>query len=106
MGMSYDWECTAAGCNHLVEEVSGGRDSGFYIRTETRVCKVCRKVLDYVIDTTEGPLGSPAPNAHEYVNVHRGCSVCGGETVPWDRTCPECGAAMRQAKGGMISNWD
>jgi len=46
MGALFYFKCEKCG---YTAEVSGGKDSGFFISTETKMCSNCRRIVDTVI---------------------------------------------------------
>ncbi len=105
MGARYAWECTRKDCNGVVAMVSGGRGYGFQVQTETRICKICKQVRDYVIGPHARLVGDSKSDRNEIVDVPA-CTYCGGQTESWDCSCPVCGAPMQHAEDGGVIFWD
>lgn len=106
MGERFNWTCPAQGCGGVVKDVSGGWDRGFFVQTETRICHSCRYVRDYAIGVVSDPGHPHIPREiAEATDSDPRCAKCGGQTMAWDRTCPECGTAMRRSAHSTIL-WD
>ena len=107
MGKRSDWKCSNEECNTETGLVSGGRDRGFVIETETRVCRPCKLVADYQIGVISDP--SHQTFTEEELASHADpepkCRECGEETVAWDLKCPECDSVMEDGYGDLV-NWD
>lgn len=98
MGTRTNWVCTDASCGFEVRPVAGGFTRGFYARTQTRICLACRDVRDCTVglvsDPTHRVFTADEHKGHE--NPDPACKACGGPTIPWDRSCPMCGARMER----------
>jgi hypothetical protein len=96
MGSLYQFTCPA--CHYQVE-VSGQRDAGMMVETETVVCLDCQKLYDVVIRDLQKPLNEgerqlrcPKSKKHRVSIWKDGgcCPKCGdvlrndGETMLWD----------------------
>ncbi|OHB44928.1 MAG: hypothetical protein A2178_02385 [Planctomycetes bacterium GWC2_49_10] len=102
MGSIYRYKCAA--CNYQAE-VSGGKDRGFEIFTETKVCLNCKEVMDVGTDVVKD-MKSAKRIKRDLAKSKPHCPVCGSEKIrPWkDCTCPKCGGKMK--KGALAYLWD
>ena len=101
MGQHFNWVCTNDKCGKTLDELSGGPDRGFMAFTNTLACKTCGHIADYLINEAEnmGGAKSDAPDKQPQ------CKNCGGDTIPWDRSCPDCSSPMKDS-GTLTSMWD
>lgn len=102
MGSIYRYNCTS--CKYKVK-VSGGKDRGFEIFTETKVCLNCKEVMDVGTDVVKG-MKSATKIKRSLAKSKPRCPECGSVKIkPWeDCTCPKCGGKMK--KGARAYFWD
>jgi hypothetical protein len=110
MGWRQTYRCDSC---RLEATVSGGKDQGFYVETETRYCPHCRSLDDVGLslwckDLLPGLL--PPSRIEGLLEAEKDFGLCpsckrlGG--VPWSagNPCPKCGGNM-QAVEGQFEQW-
>jgi len=104
MGSIYRYKCTA--CKYQAE-VSGCKDRGFEIFTETKVCPDCRKVMDVGTYLVKG-MKSAKKNKRNLPKSKPCCPKCGSLKIQsWKvHSCPKCGGKMEKDPGRPICFWD
>ena len=104
MGMTFHVRCK--GCD-LTADVSGGRDRGFFISTETMFCASCQTLVDVLTGYTNDP-SHPIPSSMADKDARFGhCPRCNGEQLtPWRlrKPCPRCGGEIEMS--GIPTLWD
>ena len=102
MGSIYIYKCSA--CKYKAK-VSGSKDRGFEIFTETKVCLNCKEVMDVGTDIVKD-MKSAKKIKRSLTKLKPRCPECGSVKIqPWeDCTCPKCGEKMR--KGALAYLWD
>lgn len=100
MGGTYIFKCSSCGYS---AEVSGGKDRGFVIFTETKVCQDCRELMDVVVANEQSIDGS------KLANVPKSEQKCpkgkSHKLKVWKpHVCPKCGDKM--TRGALICLWD
>ena len=104
MSSNYIYKCTA--CNYK-EQVSGGKDRGKLVSTETMTCPDCLRL----VDTVTAIACDPELAARMKVDIAKQkgrCCHCGGlNLLPWKaQACPKCGGKMEKLEGGPVRMWD
>lgn len=104
MGSTYSYKCIT--CKYQVA-VSGGKDRGFEIFTETKVCPDCKKVLDVGMDVV-GDMKSAKVIKRNLAKAEPRCPECGSFRIKtWKvHDCPKCGGKMKRNTGGPVYLWD
>ena len=104
MGSTYVYKCTA--CKYEAE-ISGGKDSGFLISTQTKMCPNCRQLVDVVTGTTRDPVMAKELKLNP-AKSKSDCPQCGNfKLLAWKgRACPKCGGKMKQDGDGPVCMWD
>ena len=100
MGETYLFKCPSCGYS---TEVSGGKDRGFVIFTETKVCQACRELVDVVVATEKGVNAAkptPIPRAEQQCPNGKGHKM----KVWKGHVCPKCDGKMK--RGEVICMWD
>ncbi len=99
MGHKREMICTE--CSYRVV-TSGGPDMGFFIKTDTFICRDCHELTDVTISNNRG---RPDPGES---NIK--CGRCSGSNIiKWDhrkKPCPKCGGKMKVNPEGQSYLWD
>jgi hypothetical protein len=98
IGQQFEFRCPQ--CGYRVT-VSGGKDCGIIIETQTMTCKACQEVVDVMVGFTT----TSSPPKRDKTIGH--CPECNSTNVtPWGkgRPCPKCGKKM--TKGMLVRLWD
>ena len=102
MGQRTNHTCSACKYEAIV---SGGRDVGFFIVTQTCLCSNCHEVMDVCL----GEHGGHPRSVQTEVTV-LDCPECGSKTLtPWSSEhpiCPKCGDQMSDRDSNIIMMWD
>jgi len=108
MGSSCDWICSNEECDGKVDMVSGGEDRGFSSFTQTRICKACKLVKDYVVGVVSNSTHQVFTEEEraQREDPEPACRECGEATVAWKLECPRCGLPMKHDPNGGVIDWD
>jgi len=100
MGTKFTYQCNK--CDYSAH-ISGGRDVGMIVKTNTYICNKCKDIVDviteYWTDVTinESRIGKcPKCNSSEYLEE-------------WDNKkspCPKCDGTMNVSPNTVITDWD
>lgn len=96
MGSTYTYTCT--GCGYSAN-VSGGRDVGFVVKSQTGFCTTCNELVDYVTEICDGEI--------EKCVVIGACHNCNAQvTQDWNESdpCPRCGGKF--SAPSLYCDWD
>ncbi len=104
MGGIYVFECEK--CKYEAR-VAGGRDSGFLINTQTKICPDCRQLVDVVTGIIPGVYMTEKKKL-ELTEAKGSCPECGKRKfLLWKaRACPKCGGKMKKACADPVLYWD
>ena len=103
MGTSYEFKCSKCG---LSGEVSGRKDRGFYVHTQTVFCSDCRTLVDVAMGYCDDPTHPRRAANGDEPNFGK-CPGCGGGNIQlWNAgdPCPACGGPVKQ--GMTTALWD
>ncbi len=92
MGTIFKYKCS--NCKYT-DEVSGGADIGFFIKTKTGFCSQCNRLVDVVIEDKFAPVSA------------RVCPICEKDIKQWwveGKPCPLCQGKMINM--GCVLQWD
>jgi Zn finger protein HypA/HybF involved in hydrogenase expression len=104
MGETNVFKCEK--CSYRAE-VSGGRDSGKLVATDTRMCPNCLRIVDAVTKIVCSP-ELAAQFKLDLAKTKGRCPRCGNfKLLPWKaKACPKCGGKMKKAGDGPVCMWD
>jgi ssDNA-binding Zn-finger/Zn-ribbon topoisomerase 1 len=108
MGWSYGCRCNSCGLHAVV---SGRRDRGFYVETETRYCPHRETLADVGVSLWSKALLPgllPPDRIDGLLRAEQGFDLCpkcqrpGGR--PWvaGSPCPKCGGSMQAVEGEFV----
>src|SRR5207247_1544644 len=107
MGWRQTYRCES--CN-LEATVSGGKDCGFYVETETRFCSKCQTLEDVCLSLwckDRLPDLLPQSRIDELLDLEKVFGLCPAckkpNGKPWSsgQPCPKCGGTITQVEGVM-----
>lgn len=110
MGCRRPYRCDSCG---LRATVSGGKDIGFYVETETRYCPDCQALDDVAIrlwckEMLPGLLPSSRVDdlleSEERFGRCPSCGRAGGQAWVANSPCPRCGGVVGDT-GEFIEQW-
>jgi len=108
MGALRTYKCNKCGYSALV---SGGRDRGFIVFTNTLICLGCKEIVDVIVDMEKSTqINNISDNSESSDYLYR-CPLCNKKSnlVPWDskqRPCPKCNGKMEVDEEGEFLDWD
>lgn len=104
MGATFVFKCAACKYEAIV---SGGKDSGFIINTQTKTCPACRQLVDVVTGIIRG-VNIPEKLKIKMIKAKGHCPECGGvKPLPWkEKSCPKCDGKMKREINEPVCLWD
>jgi hypothetical protein len=110
MGFRQTYGCQSCG---LRATVSGGKDHGFYVETETRYCSHCQTLDDVSLRLwckNQLPDLLPPSRVEALLEAEKEFGLCpsckhpGGQLWVIGKPCPKCGGTIEPVSG-VIEQW-